>query len=131
MCACAISAECAACGRNFKIAKQAELIPQCRKVIFTKQLHHSDQHLDFSDMLCGIFRKIVLYPPSNIAWSQQEVCKGILSQGTLVPRPSLKYINKVHMQRAKCLGNYIRTRGTFIVLMAVARPDYYIIEIYM
>ena len=40
MCACAISADCAARRGNFEIAKQAELILQYRKVIFK---YHIDQ----------------------------------------------------------------------------------------
>ena len=42
---CAISAECAARRGNFEIAKQAELIPQHKKVIFKKHLYHIDQHI--------------------------------------------------------------------------------------
>jgi hypothetical protein len=57
MCACAISAECAARRGNFEIAKEPELISQQRKVIFKKQLYHMDQH---KSVLWH--KKIVLYP---------------------------------------------------------------------
>ena len=48
MCACAISAECAARRGNFEIAKEAELIPQHKKVIFKNQLYHIDQHKNWT-----------------------------------------------------------------------------------
>ena len=54
MCACAISAECAARCRNFEIAKEPELISQQRKVIFKKQVYHSDQYKNWTSMICFV-----------------------------------------------------------------------------
>ena len=51
MCACAISAECAARRRNFEIAKEPELISQQRKV---KQVYHSDQYKKWTSMICFV-----------------------------------------------------------------------------
>ena len=36
------------------LAKQAGLIPQHRKVIFKKQLHHIDQHKNRTSMICFV-----------------------------------------------------------------------------
>ena len=67
MCACAISAECAARCGNFEIAKEPELISQQRKVIFKKQVYHSDQYKNWTSMMfCGIFQKKFCTPLSSI-----------------------------------------------------------------
>ena len=43
---------------NFEIAKKPELISQQRKVIFKKQLYHSDQYKNWTSMMfCGILKK--------------------------------------------------------------------------
>ena len=54
MCACAISAECAARRGNFEIAKEPELISQQKKVVFKKQVYHSDQHKNWTSMICFV-----------------------------------------------------------------------------
>ena len=54
MCACATSAECAARRGNFEIAKEPELISQQRKVIFKKQVYHSDQYKNWTSMICFV-----------------------------------------------------------------------------
>ena len=63
MCACATSAECAARRGNFEIAKEPELISQQRKVIFKKQVYHSDQYKNWTSMICFVaYSKKILYP---------------------------------------------------------------------
>ena len=64
MCACAISAECAARGGNFEIAKQAELIPQ-HKVILKKQLYHI--RIGLQCYALWHIKNIVLYPLNMLA----------------------------------------------------------------
>ena len=54
MCACAISAECAARRGNFEIAKEPELVSQQRKVIFKTQVYHSDQYKNWTSMICFV-----------------------------------------------------------------------------
>ena len=54
MCACAISAECAARRGNFEITKEPQLISQQRKVIFKKQVYHSDQYKNWTSMICFV-----------------------------------------------------------------------------
>ena len=51
MCACPISAECAAGRGNFEIAKEPELISQQRKVIL---VYHSDQYKNWTSMICFV-----------------------------------------------------------------------------
>ena len=64
MCACAISAECAARRGNFEIAKEPELISQQRKVIFKKQVYHSDQYKNWTSMICFVAysKNCVVFP---------------------------------------------------------------------
>ena len=54
MCTCAISTECAARRGNFEIATEPELISQQRKVIFKKQVYHSDQYKNWTSMICFV-----------------------------------------------------------------------------
>ena len=64
MCACATSAECAARRGNFEIAKEPELISQQRKVIFKKQVYHSDQYKNWTSMICFVaYSKKIFVPP--------------------------------------------------------------------
>ena len=48
------SAKCAARHGNFEIAKEPELISQQRKVIFKKQVYHSDQYKNWTSMICFV-----------------------------------------------------------------------------
>ena len=54
MCACAISAECAARRGNCEIAKEPELISQQRKVILKMHVYHSDQYKNWTSMICFV-----------------------------------------------------------------------------
>ena len=61
MCACATSAECRG---NFEIAKEPELISQQRKVIFKKQVYHSDQYKNWTSMICFVaYSQKIFVPP--------------------------------------------------------------------
>ena len=49
---------------NFEIAKQAELIPQHKKVIFKKQVYHIDQHKNWTSMIWFVaYSKICVVLP--------------------------------------------------------------------
>ena len=43
--------------KSFEIAKEPELISQQRKVIFKKQLYHSDQYKNWTSMICFVAYK--------------------------------------------------------------------------
>ena len=51
MCACAISAECAARRGNFEIAKEPELISQQRKIIFKSKC---TTVINWTSMICFV-----------------------------------------------------------------------------
>ena len=49
---------------NFEIAKEPELISQQRKVIFKKQVYHSDQYKNWTSMICFVaYSKKIFVPP--------------------------------------------------------------------
>ena len=73
MCACAISAECAARRGNFEIPKEPELISHQRKVIIKKQVYHSN----WTSIICFVaYSKncVVLRsfspPKEQLVWSR-------------------------------------------------------------
>ena len=87
MCACTISAECAARRGNFEIPKEPELISHQRKVIIKKQVYHSDQYNWTSIMFCGIFKKLCCTPELFSAQrTASMVTWGIMCARTYVGR---------------------------------------------
>ena len=85
MCACTISVECAVRRGNFEIAKEPELISQQRKVIFKKQVYHSDQYKNWTSMICFVAYKknCVVLPTGTHFVSVLYIYYGLYSTRTL------------------------------------------------